>query len=147
VFLRAFKYLNQYRTGTSFRSWLIGIAQNTILQELRRSKRYAGRLSRYAHMVEDRLTDLTLEEDDGRTRALRDCIGKLEKFCARTVCDRYMGGRTIEEISASCGRSNGAIRNLLYRARAQLRTCLERKGTWSAPAPASQVEAFEEVTA
>lgn len=130
VFFRAFTRLAQYRMGSSFRNWLIGITQNTVLQELRRSKRYTGRLVRYASLVESRLSAQEPAADDGRERALLDCIQHLDSRSAEIVRARYSMNAGIEEIAQSQGRTAGAVRTLLYRARAQLRTCMEKKGTW-----------------
>jgi RNA polymerase sigma-70 factor (ECF subfamily) len=130
VFVRAYTRLDQYRLGTSFRNWLIGITKNTVLQELRRSKRYTGRLTRYADMVENRLRTQEAEEDDERATALLDCLQRLDARSAELVRARYAESLGIDEIAEAAGRTVGSVRTLLYRARSQLRGCLEKKGTW-----------------
>lgn len=131
VFFKAFTHLEQYKMGTSFRNWLLGITQNAVLQELRRSKRYSGRLARYARMVEERVSDPAPDDpDESRAKALQDCIGRLDIRSAEMIRGRYIQSLTIEELAESVGRSVGAVRTLLYRARSQLRGCLEKKGTW-----------------
>ncbi|HVT79849.1 MAG TPA: sigma-70 family RNA polymerase sigma factor, partial [Phycisphaerae bacterium] len=90
VFFRAYTRLDQYKIGTSFKHWLLGIAKNTVLQELRRSKRYTGRLTRYAGMVENRLKEEEPPDDeDERATALLDCLQRLDSKSAELVRARY----------------------------------------------------------
>lgn len=130
VFFRAFTHLEQYTMGTSFRNWLMGITQNAVLQEMRRSKRYSGRLAKYAELIETKIEEAPEERDDERIRALLDCISRLESASAAVVRARYVRQLSIDEIAESAGRTAGAVRTLLYRARARLRGCLEQKGAW-----------------
>jgi len=116
--------------GSSFRNWLIGITQNTVLQELRRSRRYTGRLNRYANLLEKSLQAEEPEKEDERGKVLMDCLEHLDARSAEIVRARYSLSHSIEEIADTAGRTSGAVRTLLYRARSQLRTCMEKKGIW-----------------
>jgi RNA polymerase sigma-70 factor (ECF subfamily) len=131
VFYSAFVHLDQYLLGTSFRNWIIGIAQNAVLQELRRSKRYGGRLERYAAIVEERVGTLSGDADDGRVKALLKCLEGIDAETAEMVRARYTEQRSLEQIADAAGRTVAAVRSYLHRARAQLRTCMERKGIWT----------------
>lgn len=130
VFYKAFVNIGQYNLGTSFRNWLMGIAQNSVLHELRRSRRYDGRLSKYAELVENRLESTPPEIDEEQIHILEDCITRLEPLAAQVVRARYTRQESIDQIAESAGRTSGAVRTFLYRARAQLRDCMERKGAW-----------------
>lgn len=130
VFFRAYVHLDQYHIATSFRKWLLGIAQNAVLQEFRRSNRYGGRLVRYARVIEERFRVSGDEPEDDRVQDLMGCLSGLNATTADMVRARYAERLTLDQIAESAGRTVAAVRTFLYRARSQLRECLERKGAW-----------------
>lgn len=70
------------------------------------------------------------EDTRRRSEALDECLDSLEENAGQSIRLRYLEHKTSEEIAETMGRSSGAIRTLLYRARAQLRTCMESKGVF-----------------
>lgn len=134
VFVRAFQALDQYEIGRGFGKWLKAIARNMVREELRKRYRYKGRIEAYAKSVIERFdTDDTNEVGKNeeiwmRRQALSECIGGLEEKAAAAVKLHYLEQKKTEEIAGLIGRSAGAVRTLLYRARGQLRQCMESKG-------------------
>lgn len=135
VFVRAYRALDQYEFGRGFGKWLKAIARNLVREELRKMLRHRGRVEAYATLALERLDSPEDEELRlARERALRDCLDTLEELdthAARAVRSHYLEARRTEEIAAEMTRSGGAIRTLLYRARAILRDCIESKQSFT----------------
>jgi len=130
VFVRAFQRIDQYEIGRGFSHWVKAIARNMVREELRKRYRYQGRIEAYAHLVVSRLEGDQAGEDSSAERAdaLQECIGQLESSAAQAVRLHYVERRRTDQIAEDFGRSGGSVRTLLYRARTQLRKCLEMKG-------------------
>jgi len=132
VFVRAFQRLDQYELGRGFCKWIKAIARNMVREELRKRYRYQGRLDAYAKEALDRLEaedELVLrEEHRERSQALEDCIAGLEGNSSRAIRMHYVEGKQTDQVAEVLGRTGGAVRTMLCRARGQLRKCLEGKG-------------------
>lgn len=131
VFLRAYRALEQYELGRGFGYWLKAIARNLVREELRKMLRRRGRIEAYAELALQRLDSPEEEElRIARERALGECLDDLDRqdtHAAKAVRRHYFEALRTEEIAAEMKRSGGAIRTMLYRARAVLRDCLESK--------------------
>ncbi len=134
VFVRTYKALDQYQLGRGFGKWIKAIARNLVREELRKKYRYRARIEAYANEVIDRLetedaSDLGHREASFlRQRALNDCLDGLEETASQAVRLHYLDRKKTEEIAEIIGKSAGAVRTLLYRARGHLRQCMESKG-------------------
>jgi RNA polymerase sigma-70 factor (ECF subfamily) len=128
----AFRKIDQYEIGRGFGKWIKAIARNRVREELRKRYRYKGRIAAYANLVVDRLDAADMEEADdedrARREALNECVGMLADKAAQVVRLHYGDRKKTEQIASAIGRSGGAVRTLLYRARNQLKDCLESKG-------------------
>jgi RNA polymerase sigma-70 factor (ECF subfamily) len=125
----AYEHLDQYETGRDFGRWLRAIARNVVKQELRKLSRETRRLSVYR----DYLCAL-YESEDGASerqaqieRALDACVAALAPAAARAVRLRYDDALGVEEVAAAIGRTLGATRQLLWKARERIRACVERR--------------------
>jgi RNA polymerase sigma-70 factor (ECF subfamily) len=131
VFVRAYRALDQYESGRGFGKWLKAIARNLVREELRKTLRHRGRVEAYAKLALERLDSPDDEELRlAREQALRDCLEIMEQqdtHAARAVRWHYLEARQTADIAVEMKRSAGAVRTLLYRARALLRDCLESK--------------------
>ncbi len=132
VFVRAFQRLDQYELGRGFGKWIKAIARNMVREELRRQCRYQGRLDAYALEAVDRqeAEDALEQREEARVRnqALQECIEALGSHTSRAIRLHYVEGKRTDQVAADLGRTGGAVRTLLCRARGQLRKCLEDKG-------------------
>lgn len=111
--LRAYLGLAELRDPARFGAWLSGIAANVARMRLRERRR-AGP----AHAA------------DGEEPELEEVQAALASLPASTrelVLMRYVDGLSSAEIGAALGRSPGAVRVRLHRARAQLRQHLTRR--------------------
>ena len=98
-------------------------------EALRKQSRYNRRLKTYGEMLSARLAENQRAASDEQTlmESLQSCLGRLPEREATAVRLRYEQRKTFEDIAAVLGTSSGAIRNLLCRARARLRECIERE--------------------
>jgi RNA polymerase sigma-70 factor (ECF subfamily) len=123
VFQRALAKLDRYEwRGLPFRAWLYRIAANAIADR-------AHRAAREAELPSDLTDDAAgLEEIEEGARLFR-MVGDLPADQRRVVVMRFAEQRPIREIAAVLDRSEGAIKQLQFRALQHLRTRLgERNG-------------------
>jgi RNA polymerase sigma-70 factor (ECF subfamily) len=133
VFMRAFAGLSTLRDTAAFRSWLIGIARNRVLEHLRERIRTAttdiGTLELLLYRSE--LDILEAGDDDARRalelEALRECIRRLPPESARIIREHYFKGRSINELAATANKKEGAIRVMMFRLRSALRDCVRSR--------------------
>lgn len=118
---------DEFQPGTDFWAWASQIARLKALNQLRAYTRNRlvfdeAVLSRLAQVADDRLEAL-----DSRREALDHCLSQLPAAQRQLIELRYTGEQAIESISESLGRPAGSIRQTLYRIRAALVNCVERR--------------------
>jgi RNA polymerase sigma-70 factor (ECF subfamily) len=128
TFVSAYRSLGQFRVGTDFGAWLRAIAYNHLRAELERA-------SRRRRLEKDYLLGAAelarrLERDgaaDDSLDALRDCVKSLPPTSREIVRRRYEEEAPLAEIAGKLGRSADGLKVALFKIRAQLKTCVERK--------------------
>jgi len=130
VFLQAFEALGSF-SGSSFRSWLYGIANHRCLDALKVSRRWFARFILGEDPPEE--MDPTPSGEDeavakSTTEALSSCLGKLKPHVRIAVVLRYQEGFSYEEMSEICGERPATLQARVARALPLLRQCLEHKG-------------------
>ncbi len=129
--LRAYLGLAELREPARFGSWLCGIAVNLARMRLRRGR--ADRLSLEDLTGGRSVPAATAPSPQQAVEALeqlelvRAALAVLPAGQRDVVLMHYVGGLSCEEIAALVGRSNGAVRVRLHRARAQLRRQLRKE--------------------
>ena len=123
VFHKALANLRHYQwRGAPFAAWLIRIAANAIADQ---SKRAAREVS---NSEEPPDTGVEAEPDlDGiehRARLLR-LVSQLPGNQRRVIHQRFVEQRSIREIARGLGRSEGAVKQLQFRALQSLRAQME----------------------
>lgn len=129
TFVNAYERLEQYRPGNDFSRWLKGIARNLVREDLRRSERESRTLVAYRDYLQQ------LYGDDGRSeqhlrdldRAMTACRAELAPAASQALALHYEQGLTVEEVAAAIARTVAGTRQLLFRARLALRTCVEKR--------------------
>ncbi len=139
VFIAAFRGIQSFRGGSSFRAWLMRIASNAACDYWRRTQR---------HPTES--LDIDADDDDGHTasilnsavamgqevnpeeyllnRELQELIQRglqelpLDQRVAVVLCD--IQGLSYEEIAATTQATLGTVRSRIARGRARLRSYL-----------------------
>jgi len=121
VFYKALANLRSYEwRGVPFVAWLLRIAANAIIDRSQRA-------SREHPMVDDPPApgvkpDMRSIENRAR---LFQLVNQLPETQRRVVQERFVDQRSIREIAARLGRSDGAIKQLQLRALVRLRAEME----------------------
>jgi RNA polymerase sigma-70 factor (ECF subfamily) len=119
VFRRALSGLHGYESrGAPFSAWLLRIAANAVVDRARR----AGRRSQSAAELELSVLPSEPERLDAESRArLFRCVAGLPRAQRRVIELRFAEERSIREIAAALGKTEGAVKQLQLRALVALR--------------------------
>lgn len=135
TFLTAWRKLDQYRGG-SWRAWLMRIATNACLDELRRQKRRptqaleatdaSGEPLESASWLRDTAPgpEALVEQAELRA-AIEHCLDELTPDFRAVVLLVDVQGFSYAEAAAAIRRPVGTVRSRLARARLQLQDCLQ----------------------
>jgi len=119
VFRQALQNLGRFEwRGVPFAAWLLRIAANAM----------ADRWQRVAREGEapPELPDETAVEDIERRALLFQLVGTLAPDQQRVIVARFVEEKSIRDIGQELGRSEGAVKQLQFRALANLRTLILR---------------------
>ena len=119
AFVNAYEAMNRNEAELNLKSWLYRIAHNTALNALRDRGSRHDQLDERIDGVER--PDQALE----RTQGLRDVLVAVQALPDRqrdAIVLRELEGRSYEEIALALGVTDGAVRQLLNRARNSLRS-------------------------
>jgi RNA polymerase sigma-70 factor (ECF subfamily) len=133
VFIRVWKGAPRYRPTAKFTTWLLTITRNLVFNEARRRKRHpADTLD--VHEGEEALgltdparhvPDEELLQAELQLAIERAILALPEKQRMAVVLRRYEG-KSYEEIGEVLGLTVAAVKSLLFRARTELRSALNR---------------------
>ena len=120
VFHKALVHLPNYDwRGIPFAAWLLRIASNVMADQWRRSSRET-----LVEELPEVATDPNMDQIDQRARLFRMVEG-LPADQKRVVELRFGEGKSIREIAQQLGRTEGAVKQLQFRALQNLRGKLE----------------------
>jgi RNA polymerase sigma-70 factor (ECF subfamily) len=127
VFRKALANLDRFKwTGAPFGAWLLRIAANLIADRAKRGAREeSGELSR-DQSFSSQTQQVTLEHAERRAWVIR-MVDELPENQRRVVRMRFAEEKSINEIALELGRSEGAVKQLQFRAFQNLRAKLEIK--------------------
>ena len=124
VFHQALANLGKFKwKGSPFAAWLYRIAANAIADQAKRKMRES---SEQLNPSSENLTAADLEEVERRAR-LFGAIDKLPADQRLVIVRRFADEKSIREIAAELGRSEGAIKQLQFRGLENLRNRLNEK--------------------
>jgi RNA polymerase sigma-70 factor, ECF subfamily len=122
---------NEFAPDTEFGAWACRVAYFEVLTYRRRKQRERVRMLISSEQLLDRLADEATQryavDESVPIAKLEGCMGKLSPLYRQLLGLRYRQNQSSEQIAADMGRSASAIRQLLYRIRTQLLTCLRRE--------------------
>jgi RNA polymerase sigma-70 factor (ECF subfamily) len=131
VFLGAWRSLPGYRADVPLALWLLGIARNAALMqlrgELRRRAREAGLRETLGEWQLQETETSSPVDDDRRIAALRECLKTLPPKSASLVSQRYLEGCSAGRMAAALGTSDNVVRVTLVRIRQALRRCVDQR--------------------
>jgi len=134
VFRKALANIDRFKwTGAPFGAWLLRIASNVIADRAKRQAKDGVRVDEpsleLAARSNSRQTQQTeLEESERRAWVIRQ-VDELPDDQRRVVRLRFAEEKSISEIAAELGRSEGAVKQLQFRAFQTLRIKLTTKDT------------------
>ena len=124
VFHQALANLGKFKwRGSPFAAWLYRIAANAIADQARQKLRESGE---QAAPATENFTTTDLEEVERRAR-LFSAVDKLPEDQRRVIVMRFADEQSIREIADELGRSEGAVKQLQFRALENLRNRLNEK--------------------
>ena len=134
VFMKVFANLEQYSGRAPFEHWVSRIAVNTCIKALRdemvRPEVRWGDLSEDETQALDWLASTDEDMNPDRSLASRDLVekllGGLKPKDRLVITLMNLEGRSIEEVKQITGWSQAVIKVRAFRARARLRTLLEK---------------------
>jgi RNA polymerase sigma-70 factor, ECF subfamily len=122
VFQKALANLRSYEfRGAPFAAWLIRIAANAVADQ---SKRYAREIAVSAGDPPQPSVQPDLEETEHRARLFR-LVRELPDDQRRVIYQRFVEQKSIREIAHQLARSEGAVKQLQFRALQSLRAQME----------------------
>lgn len=124
VFLRAYRGIARFDPATNIRPWLLGIGRNVLREHVRRiRKRKEVAWTELCLELEDSVEAEGLYEDI--LHLLPVCVVRLGDSARQAITWHYMGGQKLKEIAERLGKTLGAVKVLMVRARHALRRCIQ----------------------
>jgi RNA polymerase sigma-70 factor (ECF subfamily) len=139
AFVSAYQSLKSFRVGTDFYAWLRQIAYNHLRAELEKTKRRRRLETDYLQEIGAAELSRRLDRDnpeEDALEALRDCVSRLPDTSREIVQRHYGDGLPLAEIAGSLGRPAGSLKVTLFKIRARLRDCVEKKRAAAQPGTA-----------
>lgn len=122
-FLKAFKYLNQFKRASKFSTWLYRIIYNTALTKIGTKNNLTLELdddNEYTEYVSDEGSILQRLANADRKKYLSIAIEKLKKEDQLIVTLHYIADKSIAEITEIMDMKSSAIKMRLLRSRKQI---------------------------
>ena len=118
---------DEFQDGTSFTNWALTVAQFQTMAWLRDKKR--DRLLVTPEIVELMAADAVtlLDEGDSKRQALKVCLESLSDGHRELVHLRYGRSETLARLAQLTGRSVNALKQMFFRLRNTLATCVEQR--------------------
>ncbi|HYM23941.1 MAG TPA: sigma-70 family RNA polymerase sigma factor [Vicinamibacterales bacterium] len=121
VFHKALAALPSFELrGAPFGAWLIRIAANAVVDRARSGGREIAGASASREPAVDAAADADLERAEEHAR-LQRFVEELPDDQRRVVVERFVNERSVREVAALIGRSEGAVKQLQLRALHALR--------------------------
>lgn len=126
VFIKAWQAIGSYRkTASSFLAWLIKISHNLVI-DFYRSRKSEAYIDLDITVTKPETDPAHLAETQFNRQEIRQAINKLHGDQQQVILMRFIEDFSYAEIAAALGKSEGAIRVILHRGLAKLKTILEK---------------------
>jgi RNA polymerase sigma-70 factor (ECF subfamily) len=126
VFRKAFEHLPRFKwTGAPFAAWLFRIGSNLIADRAKRSAREGNQDNAPGAARPTQAQQIGVEMAERFARIFR-LVGELAEDQQRVIVMRFADEKSIREIAEALGRSEGAVKQLQFRALQNLRVRLAK---------------------
>lgn len=126
VFMKAWQAIGRYKKTTSlFLAWLIRISHNLVI-DFYRSKKSEAHIDFNIVATKTKTDPAHLAEVQFSQQEIRQAINRLNGDQQQVILMRFIEDFSYTEIAAALGKSEGAIRVILHRGLAKLKTILEK---------------------
>jgi len=126
VFVKAWKAIRRYKkTASPFLAWLIKISHNLVV-DFYRSKKSEAYIDFDVVSTKPETDPAHLVEVQFSQQEIRRAINKLHGDQQQVILMRFIEDFLYAEIAAALGKSEGAIRVILHRGLAKLKTIMEK---------------------
>lgn len=133
VMLVVWRTAGRFQGGSRVRTWVLGIANNKVMDALRRRGR------RQHEELDEGLADDSSEAGERivvaaqNSRSVLTCLKALTDQHRQVVHLAFFEDLTYGEIAEIIGRPAGTVKTRMYHAKIALKRCLERMGLNGAP--------------
>lgn len=131
IFLRIYRYIDRYRGGASFKTWIYRVAVNHCRSRLGRRRwpelPLADEHEEGLRLVEPRRGPEERAMDSERRRQLLQALGRLPLVYREAVVLCDLQGLEYQEIAQVLGVRIGTVRSRIARGRERLRDLLEEQ--------------------
>ena len=126
VFIKAWQAIGRYKkTASPFLAWLIKISHNLVI-DFYRSKKNETYIDFDIVATKLETDPAHLVENSFNQQEIRQAINKLKGDQQQVILMRFIEDFSYAEIAAALGKSEGAVRVILHRGLAKLKTILEK---------------------
>ncbi len=126
VFVKAWQAIGRYKkTASPFLAWLIKISHNLVI-DFYRSRKPEIQTDIDMSATGPEATPALLAETEYTRQEIRQVINKLGGDQQQVILMRFIEDFSYAEIAAALGKSEGAVRVILHRGLAKMRTILEK---------------------
>lgn len=123
VFHKALAHLPSYQwRGAPFGAWLLRIAANAVADRAKRAAREVASSDDLPEAAAEPDADLEIVEKRARLFGLVDGLPAEQRT---VIVERFVNERSIREIAQRLGKTEGAVKQLQFRALQNLRTRME----------------------
>ena len=126
VFIKAWQAISRYKkTASPFLAWLIKISHNLVI-DFYRSRKSEAYIDFDIVATKPETDPAHLAEANFSQEEMRQAIHKLHGDQQQVILMRFIEDFSYAEIAAALGKSEGAIRVILHRGLAKLKTILDK---------------------
>lgn len=142
AFLRAYKALGRYDPERKFSTWVLSIASNYCIDQLRKKRLFALSLDEMPYLdVSDRGPgpegELLMAERQDEVHGLLDVLNDTDRAA---VIMRYWHELSYDEIGEALSLTNSAVKSRLHRARRSMAEAWDTRSAQPAPVPSESYE-------
>lgn len=126
TFIKAFKSIEQFRTGSPFFPWLNRIANNLCIDYIRKRSRHIFQPLEETQIVTDQNEQSELESRPKMNRDILDVVKSLKPQQRRCFCLFYINNLSYTEIAGFTGYSHDKVRSHIQNGRRRFKILMEQ---------------------